>query len=354
MAEKINILIGDKDYLMNLSNALSSSLGSCCEISSFSDGEVYLSYMGETSFGEKSLDDRAANDDKLSQDNTLLSDGILSLNEDSQSDGGTSYSERSSFVKKFPLLIASDEDEFQEIITSHGGYKLILRTNEADFHNGEDNLSIYSPVSVIVEKIHEILKSNEVTSADDRNAECDEENELEIICIMGFCSVHMRNEISMEMARNHSMENRVLYINLDEFSSLRNNLSVPLDTDISDALFIYRENGFVYTDKLQSIINSYGGFDLIMPTACPDDLSETDAETFKKLVRDIGENMGYSEIIIDLGCAFYKYWEMIGISDRTYLIFDKREENRQGMLLEYLEKTGRRSYFEKIVSRTVE
>lgn len=354
MAEKINILIGDKDYLMNLSNALSSSLGSCCEISSFSDGEVYLSYMGETSFGEKSLDDRAANDDKLSQDNTLLSDGTLSLNEDSQSDGGTSYSERSSFVKKFPLLIASDEDEFQEIITSHGGYKLILRTNEVDFHNGEDNLSIYSPVSVIVEKIHEILKSNEVTSDDDRNAECDEENELEIICIMGFCSVHMRNEIAMEMARNHSMENRVLYINLDEFSSLRNTLSVPLDTDISDALFIYRENGFVYTDKLQSIINSYGGFDLIMPTACPDDLCETDAETFKKLVRDIGENMGYSEIIIDLGCAFYKYWEMIGISDRTYLIFDRREENRQGMLLEYLEKTGRRSYFEKIVSRTVE
>ncbi len=30
------------------------------------------------------------------------------------------------------------------------------------------------------------LKSNEVTSADNRNAECDEENELEIICIMGF------------------------------------------------------------------------------------------------------------------------------------------------------------------------
>ncbi len=59
--------------------------------------------MGETSFGEKSLDDRAANDDKLSQDNTLLSDGTLSLNEDSQSDGGTSYKERSSFVKKFPL-----------------------------------------------------------------------------------------------------------------------------------------------------------------------------------------------------------------------------------------------------------
>ena len=47
--------------------------------------------MGETSFCEKSLDDRAANDDKLSQDNTLLSDGTLSLNEDSQSDGGTSY-----------------------------------------------------------------------------------------------------------------------------------------------------------------------------------------------------------------------------------------------------------------------
>ena len=65
----------------------------------------------------------------------------------------------------------------------------------------------------------------------------------------------MRNEISMEMARNHSMKNRVLYINLDEFSSLRNDLSVPLDTDISDALFIYRENGFVYTDKLnQSLI----------------------------------------------------------------------------------------------------
>lgn len=38
MAEKINILIGDKDYLMNLSNALSSSLGSCCEISSFPMG----------------------------------------------------------------------------------------------------------------------------------------------------------------------------------------------------------------------------------------------------------------------------------------------------------------------------
>ncbi len=47
----------------------------------------------------------------------------------------------------------------------------------------------------------------------------------------------MRNEISMEMARNHSMKNRVLYINLDEFSSLRNDLSVPLDTDISDAMF---------------------------------------------------------------------------------------------------------------------
>ncbi len=77
---------------------------------------------------------------------------------------------------------------------------------------------------------------------------------------------------------------------------------------------------------------------------------------FKKLVRDIGENMGYSEIIIDLGCAFYKYWEMIGISDRTYLIFDRREENRQGDAAGiFREKTGRRSYFlKKIVSRTVE
>ena len=107
-----------------------------------------------------------------------------------------------------------------------------------------------------MEKIHEILKSNEVTSADNRNAECDEENELEIICIMGFCSVHMRNEISMEMARNHSMKNRVLYINLDEFSSLRNDLSVPLDTDISDAhcLFIVKMDLSIRINSNQSLI----------------------------------------------------------------------------------------------------
>lgn len=294
MAEKINILISDTDYLMNFSNALSACLGNDYEISSFSDSDIYLSDNSEPS-----------------------------------------------------LLIASDDEAFREIINSHKGHILLLGKDEHESHVNGDVLSVYNPVSTIIGKIYEIFE--EGSENDDGTSDESDDSTPEIICIMGFCGVHERNEYSMNTARAESAKGRVLYINMDEFSPLRNDLSVPLDTDISDALYIYRENGFVYTDKLQSVINSYGEFDVIMPTACPDDLCETDAETLSRLVRDIGGNMGYREVIIDVGCTVYKYWEMIGISDRTYIIFDEKERNRQALLFEYLEKTDRSSYIRKTV-----
>lgn len=138
--------------------------------------------------------------------------------------------------------------------------------------------------------------------------------------------------LALAYAHTKGMERKVLYINLDEFSGLRE-LFQESEKGLSDAIYYYyvrKENAL---EGIIGCIGSNYGFDYLGPVSCPDDIGDLSDEDLIKMIEMLRGSRIYDEIVLDMGNLIRKPWSIMAESGRVYIPVS----SKQGDVLKRLE-----------------
>lgn len=96
----------------------------------------------------------------------------------------------------------------------------------------------------------------------------------------------LKTSFALTMGKLLAQEERVLYLNLEEFSGLSVLMKEEYKSDLSDLLYFY--NGGSYNSlRLSSVVHTMGELDYIPPVRYPEDLDQAGEEAIAGLIRAI-------------------------------------------------------------------
>lgn len=144
--------------------------------------------------------------------------------------------------------------------------------------------------------------------------------------------------LAVAYAHSKGCERRILYINLEEFSGIRE-LFKDNGKSMSDAIYYY----YVRKEEpLSGIMNCIGrdyGFDYLSPVTCPDDIGDLCDEDLWKMIELIRNSEVYDEIVLDMGNLIRKPWVILSECNRIIVpentdCTDKRKQEEFENFLE--------------------
>lgn len=110
----------------------------------------------------------------------------------------------------------------------------------------------------------------------------------------------LKTSFALTMGQLLSRNERVLYINLEEYSGFSRLISSQYTQDLSDVLYLYRQGAYSWL-KLKAIVYSWGSMDYIPPVRYAEDLSQVSPEDLAMLLDRIALESGYEKILVDVG-----------------------------------------------------
>lgn len=159
----------------------------------------------------------------------------------------------------------------------------------------------------------------------------------------------LKTSLALTMGQVLSKSMSVLYLNLEEYSGLWKLFCQGCRTDLSDALYLYRQGSFNWI-KLKSMIYSQGSFDYIPPVRYGEDLSQIDPEDMAAFIGRIAREGGYDRLVVDLGNAGRGAAALLETCDVIYM--PVREDNVSTAKVEefeeYLEQVSGEQLLERI------
>lgn len=133
-----------------------------------------------------------------------------------------------------------------------------------------------------------------------------------VVCIYSPNGCCGRTTLGLALAHIKGQRQRVLYINLEEFSALE--LPERRGT-LSDALYYYHAGGGNAGTRLMSVISQGNGFDYIPPAVCAQDLPQFSTESIMGLIGQLSDMGSYELIIVDVGGLIKEPWTLLTRSD---------------------------------------
>lgn len=127
-----------------------------------------------------------------------------------------------------------------------------------------------------------------------------------------------RNILGITTAFALGEQESLLYINLDEFSGMDCIFPAEQNNTLSDTFYIYKQNGYRYSDEIRRTIGHLEYMDYIAPVQCADDISYMEADRVVQLLRIIGEELGYAYVVADISCGVRSAWHMLEGCDYIY------------------------------------
>lgn len=110
----------------------------------------------------------------------------------------------------------------------------------------------------------------------------------------------LKTSLALTMGQLMGRTERVLYLNLEEYSGFSRITGESFVHDLSDVLYLYRQNGCSWL-KLKTMIYSWGDLDYIPPVRYGEDLSQVDPEDIARLIEKIAADSGYEKLLVDVG-----------------------------------------------------
>ena len=146
-----------------------------------------------------------------------------------------------------------------------------------------------------------------------------------------------------------SKNERVLYINLDEFAIL-GGMFEKTELDLSDALFFYISNGENRMGKILSCINNRYGFDYINPVSCPEDIGCINSDIVTGFISEIAKSGIYKEIVIDMGNLVSNPWEIMCKCEQILMPqpVDELSTEKMNLFLNYINNSKYRNIIKMV------
>ncbi len=141
--------------------------------------------------------------------------------------------------------------------------------------------------------------------------------------IIGVYSLDLDEQktlFSLNMAKAYAVSKRVLYINLDEFSGLKQLLADTGNMTLSDALYYYRLNKGKVDERILAGISTTNGVDYLPPVISAEDITYIDTGQIIEFVQKLAKAGRYDVVVLDISQAVKQQWRMICECSQIYMI----------------------------------
>lgn len=112
---------------------------------------------------------------------------------------------------------------------------------------------------------------------------------------------------------------RVLYINLEEYSGFSHLLEKEFSSDISDVMYFIRQNEGNILFKLNAVVQKLGKMDYIPPAFSAGDLGEVRPSEWLQLLEELLSAGGYETVILDLGDSVEDLFSLLSHCKAIYM-----------------------------------
>lgn len=123
---------------------------------------------------------------------------------------------------------------------------------------------------------------------------------LKVTGVYGFNNT-ARMMLSLAVARLMSEHGNTLFINFETFYGFKGILKGEENENLSDALYAFRQNHNQFHKNIVNAISHYERLDYIPDASCAEDIDDIKPEEMGTFIQAIGRELGYSNIVIDIG-----------------------------------------------------
>lgn len=128
----------------------------------------------------------------------------------------------------------------------------------------------------------------------------------------------LKTSFALTMGQLLSRSQRVLYMNLEEYSGFSRLIQAQYNQDLSDVIYLYRQGAYNWL-RLQSIVYSWGTMDYIPPVRYAEDLSQIQPGDMALLIDRIARESGYDRVLVDVGQLGKGALPLLEICDVVYM-----------------------------------
>lgn len=146
----------------------------------------------------------------------------------------------------------------------------------------------------------------------------------------------LQTSTALRMAGVLAEKKRVLFINLEPYSTLENLLQKKFRENLSDLLYYSGDDMDKFAYRLSGMILTENKVDILPPIISPEDLISIEKERWLAFFSHIKETHCYDVVVVDLGEAVQGYLDLLGGSDQVLQIV-KEDEASKAVLEKYQE-----------------
>lgn len=141
-------------------------------------------------------------------------------------------------------------------------------------------------------------------------------------CLIGIYSpVHRVGKTAFAIAfgKEAAKKERVLYLNLEEYSGWKERYSRNETYTLADLLYYVRQEKSNLEIRLGIMTGEMEGLEYIAPMEMSEDLKMVSFEEWKDLLEQLLEQRIYKKIIIDFGECVQGLWKLLDFCQRIYM-----------------------------------
>lgn len=260
-------------------------------------------------------------------------------------DSETVYAEKLSFIlgKKinFPVYVCSFPEQIEEIekvfpieillleekccgkVRINIAKRIIYLTQTRDNMEKGDRIYKYQSVDQILSDLLNIYMGEE----DQELLKQSKYRECKIIGI--YSPVHRVGKTSFAIALGKALakEERVLYLNLEEYSGWEDRLCRQSSQTLADLLYYVRQENSKIRTKISMVAGKMEQLEYIAPMKVSEDLKAVTYEEWQTLFKQLLQLRVYKTIIIDFGECVQGLWKLLGMCQKIYMPIIRQQES---------------------------
>lgn len=159
----------------------------------------------------------------------------------------------------------------------------------------------------------------------------------------------LKTSLALTMGQLMAKSERVLYVNLEEYSGFSRLMKEEYSQDLSDVLYLYRQKAYNWL-RLKAMVHTWGGMDYIPPVRYGEDLNQVSPEEMARLIERIAGEGGYERLLVDVGQMGRGALPILEVCDAVYMPVkeDSVSAAKVEEFEEYLKTAGAKEVLEKI------
>lgn len=175
------------------------------------------------------------------------------------------------------------------------------------------------------------------------------ENALDIITVYSLGDGGIGEIFSYLLAEEYVNMNNVLYINMEPFTGLKEDLQTDSRKNMSDLIYYLNEKIYNIKEKLEPMIQSKAKFDVVSGITFSTDLYDLTLEGVRILLNTIREYKRYQLCVINTGFISPAIFEVFRMSSKICIVTGQGKviERKKGDFLKQLKWAG----FEEILDK---